>query len=428
MKSERGYLPSLFYNDEEGFVLKKVTLLACMLGAGLLNMSSAMAAPMLTSQISATQAAAPQANAWVEINVQAFEQNIQTLQQQLQDKSQICAVMKADAYGHGIQSLMPSIIKLNVPCVGITSNAEAAMVRQSGYQGRILRLRAATDQEIQNAASLKMEELFGNYEQAQRISTWAKQQGITVAYHLGLNAGGMDRNGLELNSETGKQQALRMTKLPNLKLVGIMTHYAVEDEKYVRERLAVFNQQTNWLIKKAKLKREELTLHTANSFATLTVPESHLDMVRAGGVIYGDSIPDRVEYKKLMTFKTQVATVNAYLKGTTVGYDRTYTLKRDSLLANLPMGYSDGYRRAFSNKAYVLIRGHKVPVVGRTSMNTTMVDVTDFPDIRANDEVVLFGEQRGATVKQSDLEEYNGALLADVYIMWGNSNPKVVVK
>jgi len=103
-------------------------------------------------------------------------------------------------------------------------------------------------------------------------------------------------------------------------------------------------------------------------------------MVRAGGVIYGDSIPDRVEYKKLMTFKTQVTTVNAYLKGTTVGYDQTYTLKRDSLLANLPMGYSDGYRRAFSNKAYVLIRGHKVPVVGRTSMNTTMVDVTDFPD------------------------------------------------
>ncbi|WP_281070030.1 alanine racemase [Acinetobacter zhairhuonensis] len=408
--------------------MKKVTLLACMLGAGLLNMSSTMAAPLLTPHISATQAVAPQANAWVEINVQAFEQNIQTLQQQLQDKSQICAVMKADAYGHGIQVLMPSIIKLNVPCVGITSNAEAAMVRQSGYQGRILRLRAATDQEIQNAASLKMEELFGNYEQAQRISAWAKQQGVTVAYHLGLNAGGMDRNGLELNSEQGKQQALNMTKLPNLKLVGIMTHYAVEDEKYVREHLAVFNQQTDWLIKKAKLKREALTLHTANSFATLTVPESHLDMVRAGGVIYGDSIPDRVEYKKLMTFKTQVATVNAYLKGTTVGYDQTYTLKRDSLLANLPMGYSDGYRRAFSNKAYVLIRGHKVPVVGRTSMNTTMVDVTDFPDIRANDEVVLFGQQGNQSVKQSDLEDYNGALLADVYTMWGNSNPKIAVR
>ncbi len=423
-----GIYPLFCYNDEEGFILKKSTLFACMLGAGLLNINSSFAAPLLTTHISASQSAAPQANAWVEINVQAFEQNIQTLQQQLQDKSQICAVMKADAYGHGIELLMPSIMKLNVPCVGITSNAEAAMVRQSGYQGRLLRLRAATDQEIQNAASLNMEELLGNYEQAQRMSQWAKQQGLTIKYHLGLNAGGMDRNGLELNSEMGKQQALRMTKLANLKLVGIMTHYAVEDEQYVRDHLAVFNQQTDWLIKKAKLKREALTLHTANSFATLTVPESHLDMVRAGGVIYGDSLPDRVEYKKLMAFKTQVATVNAYLKGTTVGYDQTYTLKRDSLLANLPLGYSDGYRRAFSNKAYVLIRGHKVPVVGRTSMNTTMVDVTDFPDIRANDEVVLFGQQGAESVKQSDLEEYNGALLADVYTMWGNSNPKVLVR
>jgi len=423
-----GIYPLFCYNDEEGFILKKSTLFACMLGAGLLNINSSFAAPLLTTHISASQSAAPQANAWVEINVQAFEQNIQTLQQQLQDKSQICAVMKADAYGHGIELLMPSIMKLNVPCVGITSNAEAATVRQSGYQGRLLRLRAATDQEIQNAASLNMEELLGNYEQAQRMSQWAKQQGLTIKYHLGLNAGGMDRNGLELNSEMGKQQALRMTKLANLKLVGIMTHYAVEDEQYVRDHLAVFNQQTDWLIKKAKLKREALTLHTANSFATLTVPESHLDMVRAGGVIYGDSLPDRVEYKKLMAFKTQVATVNAYLKGTTVGYDQTYTLKRDSLLANLPLGYSDGYRRAFSNKAYVLIRGHKVPVVGRTSMNTTMVDVTDFPDIRANDEVVLFGQQGAESVKQSDLEEYNGALLADVYTMWGNSNPKVLVR
>ena len=111
-----------------------------------------------------------------------------------------------------------------------------------------------------------------------------------------------------------------------------------------------------------------------------------------------------------------------------MGYDQTYTLKRDSYLANLPVGYSDGYRRAFSNKAYVLIRGHKVPVVGRTSMNTTMVDVTDFPDIRAEDEVILFGRQGNAEVKQSDLEEYNGALLADVYTIWGNSNPKVAVR
>lgn len=407
---------------------KKIAQLTLMLGLACSSLQPVMAAPLLTTQLSAQQTIAPQANAWVEINVQAFEQNIQTLQQQLHDKSQICAVMKADAYGHGIALLMPSIIKLNVPCVGITSNAEAAVVRQSGYTGRILRLRAATDHEIQNAASLHVEELFGNFEQAQRLSQWAAQQNLTLAYHLALNSGGMDRNGLDLQMPEAKKQALAMNKLPHLKLVGIMSHYAVEDQNYVREHLAIFNAQTNWLIHTAKLDRKQLTLHTANSFATLTVPESHLDMVRAGGVLYGDSIPERTEYKKIMSFKTQVAVVNHYAKGSTVGYDQTYTLKRDSYLANLPVGYSDGYRRAFSNKAYVVIRGHKVPVVGRTSMNTTMVDVTDFLDIRAEDEVILFGRQGNAEVKQSDLEEYNGALLADVYTIWGNSNPKVAVR
>ena len=120
-----------------------------------------------------------------------------------------------------------------------------------------------------------------------------------------------------------------------------------------------------------------------------------------------------------------MSSVNNYLKGSTVGYDRTFTLTRDSRLANLPIGYSDGYRRAFTNKGHVLIRGHRVPVVGKISMNTTMVDVTDFPDIVAGDEVVLYGKQGGAEITQSEIEEISGALLADLYTVWGNSNPRV---
>ncbi|WP_028883827.1 alanine racemase C-terminal domain-containing protein [Taylorella asinigenitalis] len=103
-------------------------------------------------------------------------------------------------------------------------------------------------------------------------------------------------------------------------------------------------------------------------------------MVRPGSLLYGDSRPTRTEYKRIFSFKSRVANINHYPKGSTVGYDRTFTLERDSMLANLPFWYSDGYRRVFSNKGYVLINGHKVPVVGRFSMNTTMVDVTDFPD------------------------------------------------
>ena len=404
----------------------KMKSLALMLTLALGMPAICQAAPLLADQgePAAKLARVPQANAWLEIDRQAFTDNIRTLQKELDGKSKICAVMKADAYGNSIDLLMPSILETNVECVGITSNAEAAIVRQHGYKGRIARLRAATTNEILDALPLNVEELFGNLEQAKSISAQMKSRNHTLKYHLALNAGGMDRNGLEMVTPKGKQQAVELSKLPNLKMVGIMTHYAVEDEKFVRDHLKIFLEQTDWLIKTAKLKREDLTLHTANSFTTLAVPEARLDMVRPGGVLYGDSIPSYTQYKKTMAFKTQVAVVNSYLKGTTVGYDETYTLKRDSRLANLPFGYSDGYRRVFSNKGYVLINGHKVPVVGKVSMNTTMVDVTDFPDIKAGDEVVLYGKQGNEEVKQADLEEYNGALLADLYTVWGNSNQR----
>ena len=203
-----------------------------------------------------------------------------------------------------------------------------------------------------------------------------------------------------------------------------MTHFPVEEKADVEKGLAAFKSETAWLIQAAKLNRSQLTLHTANSFATLAVPEARMDMVRPGGLLYGDTIPDHTEYKKIMAFKTRVASVNAYPKGNTVGYDRTLTLTRDSRLANLPMGYSDGYRRVFTNKGHVLIRGHRVPVVGKVSMNTTMIDVTDYPDITAGDEVVLYGSQGDAQITQSEVEDINGALLADLYTVWGNSNPR----
>ena len=204
-----------------------------------------------------------------------------------------------------------------------------------------------------------------------------------------------------------------------------MIHFPEEDADAIRKDLARFNEDVNWLVKEAGLKRDRITVHAANSFATLAVPEARLDMVRPGGLLYGDTIPEHTEYRKTMSFKTRVASINHYPKGSTVGYDRTFTLQRDSQLANLPLGYSDGYRRVFTNKGHVLIRGHRVPVVGKVSMNTTMIDVTGFPDIQEGDEVVLFGQQAGGEITQAEIEDINGALLADLYTVWGNSNPRI---
>lgn len=402
------------------------TLLALSLGMALLQ-NPAFAAPPLSMTNGVAQVNTQDSNAWVEINKAAFENNIRGLQTTLDGKSKICAVLKADAYGHGIGLLMPSVIAMGVPCVGVASNEEARVVRESGFKGQLIRVRTAALSELEAALPYNMEELVGNLDFAVKASLIAEQHGRPLVVHLGLNSSGMSRNGVEMTTAEGRRDAVAITKVPNLEIRAIMTHFAVEDADDVRAGLKAFNQQAEWLMNVAGLDRSKITLHAANSFATLEVPESHLDMVRPGGALFGDTVPSHTDYKRVMQFKSHVASVNSYPKGNTVGYDRTYTLGRDSKLANITVGYSDGYRRAFTNKGIVLINGHRVPVVGKVSMNTLMVDVTDAPDVKSGDEVVLFGQQGKAQISQAEVEDINGALLADLYTVWGNSNPKILI-
>jgi len=365
-----------------------------------------------------------QTNAWVEIDAKAFAHNINQLKAHLSGKAQICAVMKADAYGHSIALLMPTIIAQGINCVGVTSNEEARIARSKGFKGRLMRLRSATPGEIETALAYDMDELVGNLEVARSISELAKSKGRTINIHLGLNAGGMDRNGLEVATAQGKKDALALVKLPNIKVAGIMTHFPYEDRDQVLEGFGRFKEQTDWLIKKSKLNRKDLLLHCANSFTTLNVPEAWMDMVRPGSALYEPYT--HPGYERVMQFKSRVASVNAYPAGSTVGYDGTHTLKRDSLLANIPLGYSDGYRRIFSNQANVLINGQRAPSVGRVSMNTFMVDVTDIAGVKPGDEVVLFGKQGNDEITSTELEEALDLWIGNAYVLWSNSNPRVL--
>lgn len=369
-------------------------------------------------------ATAQNSNAWLEISAGAFEHNVAEVKRLVGPKTQICAVLKADAYGHGIALLMPSVIKAGLPYVGVTSNDEVAAVRASGYAGKIMRLRTATRSEIEAALPYRVEELLGNYELAQEASELATAHDVDLRFHLALNSAGMSRNGLELKTDDGKADALKLLKLPGLRCVAIMTHFPTEDLEGVRAGLEAFNREAAWVISEAGLDRTKLLLHTANSHATLALPESRLDLVRPGSVLYGEMTSPGAEFQRVMAFKSRVASVNPYPAGNTVAYDRTYTLKRDSRLANIPIGYSDGYRRAFSNKGQVLIRGHRCPVVGRVTMNTLLVDVTDFPDVQLDDEVVLFGKQGSSEITRRDVQEDGGTVLVEMSTLWGQANPK----
>jgi alanine racemase len=411
--------------------------------ASALGSVQAFAAPALSARnFGLRPARVPRSNAWFEIDAAAFEHNIAEVRTILgDDGAELCAIMKADAYGNGLDLLMPSVLKTRIAAVGITSNDEARVAREMGFKGRLIRVRTGALDEIEDAFPLKVEELMGNPIAAGRIAQlWSRtQKANALPIHLCLNADGMSRNGIELKTDYGKKDALAILGNASLKVVGLMTHYPTEDTDDILRQLARFNEDTDWL-KTNGLPQGPLLRHTANTFATLHHPQTRLDMVRVGGALYGDTSADFLaRFRPTVTLKSRVAAVNHFPADETVAYDRTYRLDRESWLANIPIGYSDGYRRSLShanqpafadegrNKTEVLIGGRRYPVVGRVTMNTLMVDVTGDQDrIKLDDEVVLFGRQGGETISQKELEDNSASYGPDLLAVMGNSLPKML--
>ncbi|MGY0506015.1 alanine racemase [Luteimonas sp. e5] len=408
--------------DDPSFFLRRRRFIAAAAGTALVAAVEVGAAPPLGRYLG-KPISAP--NSWIEVDLNVFERNLKLVQAMLVGGARFCAVLKANAYGVGIEHVMPKIIEAGISHVAIASNEEARMVRDSGFRGKVMRVRAATLPEIAAAIPHDVEELVGGLEQAQGIARMRRRRPAPI--HLSVNSAGMSRSGFELRAEAGRRDMLELMGTEGLRVVGVMTHFPVEELADVRQGLAAFRHDIAWLFDNTMLRREDVLLHTANSFAIQNVPEAHLDMVRPGGAMYGYSGTPKPPFEHVIAFKTRVATIQAYPAGSTVSYDRTFTLKRDSLLANLSVGYSDGYARAYSNKGSVLIRGQRAPVVGRVTMNSTMVDVTDIPGVQPGDEVVLFGKQGADQITQVEAQEVSGIGLSEQYTAWGVLNPKVIV-
>ncbi|MBD1565719.1 alanine racemase [Vibrio sp. SA48] len=405
------------------------------LKASFLTLSIAMALPSFTISsaplsLSTQQPSIQdiqQSNSWLEIDLGQFKQNIEQFKNHINAGTKICAVMKADAYGNGIRGLMPTILAQEIPCIAITSNGEARAVRESGFKGQLLRVRSASLDEIAQSIELDIEELIGSQVQAAQLAQLSQQKGKILKVHLALNDGGMGRNGIDMSTEAGKQEAVNIATQDGIKIVGIMTHFPNYNADEIRSKLASFNTHSAWLIEQAKLKRSELILHVANSYTALNVPEAQLDMVRPGGVFYGD-LPTNPEYPSIVSFKTRIASLHHLPQGSTVGYDSTYRVTRDSVLANLPVGYSDGYPRKMGNRSDVLVNGQRAPVIGVTSMNTTLVDVTNIKGILPNQDVTLFGKQKQERITVAEMEENAELIFPELYTIWGTANPRFYVK
>ncbi len=410
-------------------------------GIGALAAAPVLAAPVLRADnFGLTPASAARRNGWIEVDAAAFAANIARVRR-LIGPARLCAVMKADAYGNGLALLMPAVIAAGIDVVAITANDEARVARELGYRGRLLRIRAAVPDEMADALPLGVEELIGNRETAAWLDAqWRKgRPAAPLPVQLALNSGGMSRNGVELGHAIGQADARALLALTGLSIRGVMTHFPGEAAEDVLGQLARYHADLAWLAA-AGLDTRRVERHTANSFATLMHPETRLDMVRVGGLLYGD--PGSVktgDFAPTMTIKSRAAAINPYPAGQTVNYDRIWRLTRDSLLANIPIGYSDGVRRSLSranrpefaaeqrSPTQVLIGGRRYPLVGRVTMNTLMADVTDAPQpIRPGDEVVIFGAQGAERITQAELEANAQAYGPEILGVLGAALPRVL--
>lgn len=363
-------------------------------------------------------------DAWCEVHRDRIEANIRIALARVPKGRRFCAVLKADAYGHGIATVVPLVRAHGIDCIAITSNAEARAVRDAGYTGQLIRLRAATPVETRAALPDRVEEQVGTVEAAENLAT-LKASGAPVRAHLSLNAMGMSRDGLEIGTDEGRAACRAILDRLGDSITAICTHFPDNAPDELRASAALFQQHADWVLDQGNLSREGTLVHAGSSLTLVSDQPVQTDMYRCGAVLYGILKPDW-GFQTTMTLKTRVVSVADYPAGATVGYDRTCVLDTPRRLACLSIGYANGVRRAGQNTGTVLIGGHEAPILGRISMNTTVADVTGLDGISVGDPAAIFGGSHDTRGALDTAEAQFGTIIADLYTDWGLSNHRIV--
>lgn len=360
---------------------------------------------------------------WCEIHLDRISRNLALTLGLVPPGRRFCAVLKADAYGHGIAQVVPLVQAQGVTCIGITSNAEARAVRAAGFDGTLIRLRAATADEIDNALDMRIEEQVSSVAVAEKLNA-LKAAGHTVRTHLALNALGMSRDGLEISTDKGWSICRSILNFLGTDIVGICTHFPCNKPENLRASAALFHDQVSRIIENSALKRSDILIHAGSSLTLISDEAVETDMYRCGAILYGILKPE-LGFQTTMDLKARVVSVGDYPKGASVGYDRACRLNSDRRLACLSIGYANGFRRDRDSGAAVLLGDQLAPVLGKISMNTLVVDATDIDGVQAGDEARVFGGIADAKTSLGATERQFRTIMADLYADWGMRNERI---
>lgn len=334
---------------------------------------------------------------WAEIDLGNLRHNYNEIRAKLPPGVKFCGLCKANAYGHGAAPIAKRLERLGADLLAVSCFKEAAELREAGVGMEILVLAPSPAYLAAALARMNAVQAVGELENAKRMSAALAGTGLRLRVHLKLETG-MGRTGFNVRTPEGVQDAAEAACLPNLIVEGVFSHFASSDEPesgdYTLGQLSRFLSVADEL--------EERTgkalgiRHCANSGAVVNYPQTALDMVRPGLLLYGlypGAETGGLNLRPVMTVKTRVCEISNHAAGDAISYGRIYTCPRPCRLAVIPIGYADGLHRVLSGNMDVMINGERAPQVGRICMDMCMVDVTDMPQVRTGDAVTVFGAE-----------------------------------
>ncbi|MEW6008992.1 MAG: alanine racemase [Candidatus Omnitrophota bacterium] len=339
---------------------------------------------------------------WVEIDLSAIEANYKLIKKIVGPRKKILAVVKADAYGHGMVQIARRLSQVKVDYLAVASLKEAITLREAKIKEPILLLNAALKNQLDYLFLYDITATISDFNQARSLSAKAKSLHKRLKVHIEIDTG-MGRYGLwHQEIETMK----KIFNLPYLEVEGIFTHFpcADTDVNFTKKQITLFKSFLN------RLKMENISfklVHAANSAGVINFPGLDFNMVRPGLALYGltwdEGITRKLKLKPAMSFKTRIVFLKKVSPGRSISYGRTYITKSNRLIATLAVGYADGYNRLLSNRAQVLLRGKRAKVVGTVCMDNIMIDTTAIKNAKVGDEVVLFGAEKKERIYVEEL-------------------------
>jgi alanine racemase len=326
------------------------------------------------------------------IDLGAIERNCGRIREVIGNGTRLCAVVKANGYGHGDTWSAKAALAGGADWLAVAAAGEALELRRHGIDAPLLIMGALTHEDARGALEAPADVVAWEPDFARALAASADAAGVTGRVHVKLDSG-MGRLGTK-----DPEQALAVAKIvadaEHLQLVGLMTHFATADEQgddYFPEQLETFTGFAN----RFREQYPDVIVHAANSPATFRDPASHFDLVRCGVAVYGldpfQEDPKLRGLEQAISLRSYVAAVRSFKPGESAGYGRAWTAERETWVGTLPIGYGDGWRRDFTNNADVLIAGRRYPLVGRVSMDNITVDLGPDTNVKPGAEAVLIG-------------------------------------